>query len=170
MWYGLRRFPLKKLVMYLLKTETVKSYPPRMLHGQYGVECQPCWGHSTTGDACWEDHPHKTLRHSLRSFNHSWLGEGTRDRERGLRLLFFKGQAQLQAGSPGGSAVKNLPAMQETWVLSLGWEDPLEEGMTTHSSILAWKIPWTKESGRLQSIGSQRVRHDSRHKPRRISP
>ena len=56
--------------------------------------------------------------------------------------------------------VKKLPAMQETWVRSLGWEDPLEEGMATHSSILAWRIPWTKEPGRLQSMESQRVRHD----------
>ena len=56
--------------------------------------------------------------------------------------------------------VKNLPAMQEGWVQSLGWEDPLEEEMVTHSSILAWRIPWIKEPGRLQSMGSQRVRHD----------
>ena len=56
--------------------------------------------------------------------------------------------------------VKNLPAMQETQVQSLGWEDPLEEEMATHSSILAWKIPWTEEPGKLQSMGSQRVRHD----------
>ena len=49
--------------------------------------------------------------------------------------------------------VKNLPTMQETWVRSLGQEDPLEEGMATHSSILAWRIPWTEEPGRLQSIG-----------------
>ena len=56
--------------------------------------------------------------------------------------------------------VKNLPAMWETWVQSLGCEDPLEEGMATHSSILAWRIPWTEEPGRLQSMGSQRVRHD----------
>ena len=56
--------------------------------------------------------------------------------------------------------VKNPPANQETWILSLGWEDPLAEGMATHSSILAWRIPWIEESGRLQSIGSQRVRHD----------
>ena len=46
--------------------------------------------------------------------------------------------------------VKNPPAMRETWVLSLGWEDPLEKGMATHSSILAWRIPWTEEPGRLQ--------------------
>ena len=56
--------------------------------------------------------------------------------------------------------VKNPPTIWETWVLSLGWEDPLEEGMATHSSILAWRIPWTEETGRLQSIGSQRVRHN----------
>ena len=55
--------------------------------------------------------------------------------------------------------VKNLPAVQETWVLSLDWEDPLEEGMTTHSSILAGRIPWIEEPGELQSMGSQRVRH-----------
>ena len=51
--------------------------------------------------------------------------------------------------------VKNLAAMWETRVQSLGWEDPLEKGMTTHSSILAWRIPWTEEPGRLQSVGSQ---------------
>ena len=56
--------------------------------------------------------------------------------------------------------VNNLPAMQETWVQSLGWEDPLEEGMTTHSRILAWEIPWTEEPGGLQSMGWQGVRHD----------
>ena len=56
--------------------------------------------------------------------------------------------------------VKTLPAMQETWVRSLGWEDPLAKGMATHSSILAWRIPWTEEPGRLQSMGSQRVGHD----------
>ena len=53
--------------------------------------------------------------------------------------------------------VKDLPAMWETWVQSLGWEDPLEKGMTTHSSILPWRIPWTEEPGGLQSVGSQRV-------------
>ena len=54
--------------------------------------------------------------------------------------------------------VKNLPAMWETRVRSLGWEDPLEKGMATHSSILAWRIPWTEEPGGLQSLGSQRAR------------
>ena len=56
--------------------------------------------------------------------------------------------------------VKNLPAMQETQVLSLGQEDPMEKGMVTHSSILAWRIPWTEEPGGLLSMGSQRVGHD----------
>ena len=56
--------------------------------------------------------------------------------------------------------VKNPPAMRETWVQPLGWEDPLEEGMATHSSILDWRVPQTEEPGRLQSMGSQRVEHD----------
>ena len=56
--------------------------------------------------------------------------------------------------------VNNLPAVQETWVQSLGQEDPLEKGVATHSSILAWRIPWTEEPGGLQSMGSQRVGHD----------
>ena len=55
--------------------------------------------------------------------------------------------------------VKNRPAMQETRVRAPSWEDPLEEGMATHSSILAWEIPWTEEPGRLPSMGSQRVGH-----------
>ena len=56
--------------------------------------------------------------------------------------------------------VKNLPAMQETQVQSLGQKDPLEKGMATHSSILAWRIPWTEELGGLQSTGSERIGHD----------
>ena len=57
-------------------------------------------------------------------------------------------------GFPGGSMVKNPPAVQETWVQSLGWEDALEEGMTTHPSTLAYRIPWIEEAGSLQSIAS----------------
>ena len=56
--------------------------------------------------------------------------------------------------------VKCLPTVQETWVRSLGWEDPLEKEMATHFSILAWRIPWTEEPGRLQFMGSQRAGHD----------
>ena len=56
--------------------------------------------------------------------------------------------------------VKNLSTMRKTWVQSLGWEDLLEKGMEAHSSILTWRIPWTEEPGELQSMESQRVRHD----------
>ena len=66
-------------------------------------------------------------------------------------------------GFPGGSVVKNLPAMQEKremQVQSLGWEDPLEESMITHSRIAAWRSPWTEDPGGLQSMGLQRVGHD----------
>ena len=56
--------------------------------------------------------------------------------------------------------VKNPPGMRETWVQSLGWEDSLEEGMATHSSVVAWRSPWTVEPGRVQSMGSQRAGHD----------
>ena len=66
-------------------------------------------------------------------------------------------------GFQGGLVVKNLPAMQEMQFRSLGWEDVLEEGMATHFSILAWRIPWTEEPGELQSMRSQGVRHDQAH-------
>ena len=56
--------------------------------------------------------------------------------------------------------VKNLLIMRETWVRSLDWEDPLEKEMATNSNIFAWRVPWTEEPGRLQSMGSQRVKHD----------
>ena len=68
---------------------------------------------------------------------------------------YMKASASLVA-----QRVKRLPTMQETWVRSLGREDPLEKEMATHSSIHAWKIPWTEEPGGLQSMGSQRVGHD----------
>ena len=64
-------------------------------------------------------------------------------------------------GFPGGSAVKNLPARQEAWIQSLDQEDPLEKEMATHSSILAWEVPWTEEPGRLQPWGCKRIRRDS---------
>ena len=71
-----------------------------------------------------------------------------------LKLLRLDFGASLVA-----QRIKHLPAMQETWVQSLGWEDPLEKEMATHSSILAWRIPWTEEPGGLQSTGLQRVGH-----------
>jgi len=62
---------------------------------------------------------------------------------------------QILKASLVAQMVKNSPAMQETWVRSLSWEDPLEKGMATHSSTLTWRIPWTEEPGGLQSMGSQ---------------
>ena len=75
-------------------------------------------------------------------------------------LLHEKGSLQRDKAPLVAQTVKNLPAMREIWVQSLGWEDALEKGMATHSSILAWKIPRTEEPGRLQSMESQRVGHD----------
>ena len=63
-------------------------------------------------------------------------------------------------GFPGAQMVENLPATWVTQVQSLSQEDPLEEGMATHSTIFAWRIPWTEEPGRLESMGSQRVGHN----------
>ena len=74
---------------------------------------------------------------------------------RNLHIIFDSLQDSLVA-----QTVKCLPAMPETWVRSLGRENPLEKAMAPHSSILAWEIPWTEEPGGLQSMGSQRVRHD----------
>ena len=74
----------------------------------------------------------------------------------GISCVFFS----KRIASLVPQMVKNPPAMRETWVRSLGWKGPLEEDMATHSSILAWEIPWTEEPQGLQSIGSQRVGHD----------
>ena len=78
----------------------------------------------------------------------------------GPHFEFYLIVTNLFGASLGAQSVKNPPATQETWVQFLGWEDPLEEGMATHSSILAWRIPWAEESGGLQSIGSHIVRQD----------
>ena len=86
--------------------------------------------------------------------------EGTRTVENGIVLgkdptvIFYCGTSLM------ARTVRKLPAMQETQVQSLVWEDPLEKCMATHSSILAWRIPWTEDPGGLQSMGSQRVRHN----------
>ena len=69
-------------------------------------------------------------------------------------------QLVMAQASLVAQTVKHLPAVWETWVRSLGWEDPLEKEMATHSSTLAWKILWTEEPGRLQSMGSLKVGHD----------
>ena len=73
----------------------------------------------------------------------------------GFKMALSMGRASLVA-----QTVKHMPTMWETWVQSLGQEDLLEKEMAPHSSILAWKIPWTEEPRRLQSMGSQRVRHN----------
>ena len=72
----------------------------------------------------------------------------------------WSGHFQLSYIAVVAQLVKNLPAVQKTWVRSLGWKDPLEKGTATHSNILAWRIPWTEEPGELPSMGLQRVRHD----------
>ena len=72
----------------------------------------------------------------------------------------LSGSGRLRGASLVAQMVKNLPAMKEMGVPSLGREDPLEKGTATHCSLLAWRIPWTEEPGRLQSTGSQRVGHD----------
>ena len=72
------------------------------------------------------------------------------------KCLLFEIQTVIEMSYPGGSAIENLTTMQETGVRSLGGEDPLEQEMATHSSILAWRIPWTEEPGGLQSMGLQK--------------
>ena len=84
-----------------------------------------------------------------------------------ITLLYSKNQHNT---SLVAQIVKNLPATQEPWVQFLAQEDPLEEGMETHSSFLAWRIPWTEEAGRLQSIGLHRVRHNRRALAHNVNP
>ena len=88
-----------------------------------------------------------------------WLSQSGNDAQLQMCLAFLVAKT-----------VKNLPAMQETRVQSLGQENPLEKGMVTHSSILAWEISWTEESGGLQSMGSQRVRHNLATKGQQRKP
>ena len=77
-----------------------------------------------------------------------------------IAAMKLKDTYSLERASLVAQRLKHLPAMRETWVRSLGWEDPLEKEMATHSSILAWRIPWMEEPGGLQSTGPQRVGHD----------
>ena len=89
----------------------------------------------------------------------SKLQEVVKDKEASiLQSMGLQRAGHHLATKPGGSEVKSLPAMQQTQVWSLGREDALEKGMATHSSILAWRIPWTEEPGGLQSTGSQKKR------------
>ena len=97
---------------------------------------------------------------------HKWIYLKNRNRLTDIedKHHYQRGKGERDKGGVWASLVaqmvKNLPAIRETQVWSLGWEDPLEKGMATHSSILAWRIPRTEEPGRLQSMGSQRVGHD----------
>ena len=81
------------------------------------------------------------------------------------QILFDSTYMSYLNASLVAQSIKNLPEMQETWVQSLGWKDPLKKEMATHSSILAWRIPWTEEPRGLQSMGWQRVGHDLVTKP-----
>ena len=85
-------------------------------------------------------------------------------------LSFFTPKVPCKPGFPGGSVVKNPSAKQESWVRSLDREDPLEEEMATHSSILAWRIPWTEKPGGLQSMGLQRDGYDLATKQQPYKP
>ena len=80
--------------------------------------------------------------------------------EASYHLFFFLRKYMYLWASLVAQRVKNPPAMQDTWVRSLGREDPLEKGMATHFSFLTWRMPWTEEPSRLQSMGLQKVRHD----------
>ena len=77
-----------------------------------------------------------------------------------VMVLVSKPSTRIAVGSPGGSDAKNLPTVQEIWVQPLCWENCLDKGMATHSSILAWRMLWTEEPGRVQSMGLQKVGHD----------
>ena len=90
-----------------------------------------------------------------------WLGNSTHWIQFWRKTnIYTHGTMTVTRASLVAQTVKSLPAMQETQVRSLGWEEPLEEGMATHSGILAWRIPRTEDPGGLQSTGLQRVRHD----------
>ena len=105
-------------------------------------------------------HKSLTTLHSLKNKFRVQDGISSFPNLASLCFLSFISHYTITRASLVAQMVKNLPAMQETWVQSLGWEGPLEKGMATHSSILAWKIPWTEEPGRLQSIRSQRIGYE----------
>ena len=105
----------------------------------------------------------KQIHRLVVAMGEMWRGEGIGSLGSGV---YFTGASPVAGASLVARAslvaqrLKCLPAVRETRVLSLGWEDPLEKEVATHSSVLAWRIPWREEPSRLQSMGSQRVRHD----------
>ena len=98
--------------------------------------------------------------HILPAWEDGWRGSWATEGAKYLPNLTISASISISGTFLVAESLKNLPAMQETQAQSLGREDPLEEGMATNSSILAWRIPWTEEPGRLQSTELQRVRHD----------
>ena len=112
----------------------------------------PTWPEVKRAKAMWLLRVHAPR--NLDQSHHSWAGVSTQGGKT-MCICHRKGETSLVA-----QMVKCLPTMWETWVWSLGREDPLEKEMATHSSTLAWKIPWTEQCGRLQFMGSQRVGHD----------
>ena len=128
------------------------------------------WGHQLKANIGWDKESLFTVGEYYHDTSFSILGAPQRGRANKLIRQLLEAFPEwtfwsTQWGFLDGSVVMNPPAMKETWVRSLGQEDPLEEEMATHSSILAWKIPWTEEAGGLQSKGSQRVRYDWATKP-----
>ena len=105
------------------------------------------WGHSCTAP-CKTPEPHLVLQHGKEALRMITVGSPTNLGKLGLRVK-LSGYTSHFGASLVAQMVKNLPAMQEIQVQSLGQEDPLEKGMATYSSILAWRIPWTEEAGRL---------------------
>ena len=114
----------------------------------------------------WEDPLEKEMatHSSILAWRIPWIEEPSRLQSMGsqsrTQLKRFSMHVHMHWTSLVAQTVKSLPTVLETWVQSLGWEDPLEKEMATHSSILVWKTPWTEKPGRLQSTGSKRVRHD----------
>ena len=104
----------------------------------------------------WTETPDRLQSMQLQRFRHDWATEYAHHVENNSPILFHLICTTVLMAQ----MVKNLSTVQETWVQFLGWKDPLEKGMTTHSSILAWRIPWTEEPGRLQSMGLKRGRHN----------
>ena len=102
----------------------------------------------------WKPHAFWSLDESLGSESEDLMEDGSKNQG------IDKRSGTQRMGFPGGSVVKSPPVVQETRVLSLGGEDPLEKEMTTHSCIVAWRSPWTEEPGGLQSMGSQKVGHN----------
>ena len=147
---------------WFLEWKPLNRFPSAALHSD--IKSQITWTQAPLRSLqqFWTMSFHLHLIYSRRLL-HRLLRTGDRSIAGGMGMLLFQRKPRLGGkwwGFPGGSEVKSLPAMQENCVRSLGWVNPLEKGKATHSSILAWRIPWTEEPGGLQFTGSQRVGHD----------